>query len=277
MNIQSQLNTILSLSSALICGSAMASTAPAIDITTNIPDTASLLGLAGMYDDAAEVATEKKSPWTGNIGLSLSGNQGSSDSVSFRFSAGATRTTELEEFNINVMYYFEYEDSVQKENNGNLAINQLWNLEKNSAWNVFAEGNWLYDATEGYKTRINGYTGVGYKLVNEKDRTVNLKLGAGAQWEYRGNTAIRPQTLLGMNTSWQISKGIKLTASASIANDVENFNHYLATGQMQFEIAIADVQGLALTTGIRDIYNSNPGTDSSFNQLWYWIGVQYSY
>ena len=277
MNIQNQFSTILTLSSALICGNVMASTSPVIDSTTNIPTTASLLGLASMDDDATEVATEEKSPWTGNIGLSLSGNQGSSDTFTFRFSAGATRKTAMEEFNVNVMYYFEYENSVQKENNGNLSINQIWNIEKNSALNVFAEGNWLYDATEGYKTRLNGYTGIGYKLVNEEDRTVNLKLGGGAQWEYRGNTAIRPQTLLGMNTSWQISKGVKLTASASIANDVQNFNHYLATGQMQFEISIADVQGLALTTGIRDIYNSNPGADSSFNQLWYWIGLKYGF
>ncbi|MCH2160284.1 MAG: DUF481 domain-containing protein [Phycisphaerales bacterium] len=245
-----------------------------------MPTASQLLGLPVLQDDDVSPPPgekEAKSPWKGSVGLSLSGNQGTSSSISFRFSTSATRKTDLEEFNINVTYYYEYKNGSRSENNGNLAISQVWNLGPDDPWNIFAQGNWLYDATEGFVSRVNAYGGAGYKAINRKDLTLNLKLGLGAQWEYRENTAVRPQTLLEANNEWQISEGIKFTGSLSIANDVQKFENYLATIKAEFNVEIADIEGLALNVGIRDIYNSNPGADSSYNQLWYWIGLKYGF
>ena len=114
-------------------------------------------------------------------------------------------------------------------------------------------------------------------MVNKKDLRINLKAGLGAQWDYRGNTAVQPQSIFEVTSSWQIMDGLSFTANASIANNVTAFNSYLARGRAQLEAAIKAVKGLALTVGVRDEYDSTPAAGSSFNQLWYWVGLQYNF
>lgn len=254
------------------------SQAESISTPLSIPSAEQLVGIhSALADDVAEATDAEKSPWTGSVGLSLSGNQASTSTFSARFSASATRKTELEEFNISVSYYFEYKDGTQNENNGNLSANQIWNLGADSPWNIFAQGSWQYDATEGYISRVNAYGGGGYKAINEKDVTLNLKLGLGAQWEYRGNTAVRPQSLMEASNTWQISEGIKFTGNVSIANDLQEFEDYLASARAEIDISVAKIDGLSLNLGIRNVYNSNPSAGSSYNQLWYWVGLKYGF
>ena len=250
----------------------------ATQLETVLPSPESLLfAIEGEGQDVPEDIQEEKSPWSGNVGLALNGNSSSTVTLNFRFNAGVKRETTLETFTASIAYLFAYDSGEITDNNGILSVEQVWNLAENSPWNLWLQGSYQYDELEGYVSRITGYGGAGYRVVNEKELTINLKAGLGAQWDYRGNTAIQPQSILQITTDWTIKEGMKFTAEASIANNLTAFNNYLVRARAQLEMAIKSIEGLALTIGVRDEYDSTPSAGSSYNQVWYWIGLQYNF
>ncbi len=265
--------TTLGFAAALLNGPSVVPTYEPLTIT-QIADPEALV--LAIQDDALPEEKEK-SPWSGNIGLALDGSDGSTSSFNLRISAGVKRKTEKETFASDVIYLLQYDDGNIKENNGLFNISQVWNLKPDGPWNMWAQGAWQYDSTEGYRTRITEYSGAGYKAVKKEDLTVNLKAGFGAKWDYRGDTAVVPQVILESTVDWTIADGMSLVGNVSIANDVTEVNSYLARARLEFQAAIKSVKGLAMTAGIRDEYDSTPGVDSSFNQLWYWLGLNYSF
>jgi len=236
-----------------------------------------LFAIGNDVQDVPEDLQEKKSPWSGNVGLALNGNSSSTVTFNFRLNATAKRVTTLETFTASITYYFAYDTGEITDNTGLISVEQVWNLAEKSPWNLWAQGSYQYDETEGYISRLTGYGGVGYRVVNTDDLMINLKAGLGAQWDYRGNTAIQPQSLLQITTDWKIKDGLSFTAEASIANNLTEFNNYLVRARAQLEAAIKSIEGLALTAGVRDEYDSTPSAGSSYNQLWYWLGLQYNF
>ena len=243
-----------------------------------LPSAESLIFAIDKEGDAAlQEEEEAKSPWSGSIGLALNGNSSNTVTFNIMLNADVKRETPMEIFTSSIMYMFKYDGGDVTDNNGLFTISQTWNLAPDSPWNLWVQGSYQYDATEGYISRITGYGGAGYRVVNTKDLKINVKGGLGAQWDYRGNTAVQPQTIFEITSDWSIVDGFKFTSNASIANNVMRYNSYLLRGRAQLEAAIKAVKGLALTVGVRDEYNSTPSAGSSYNQLWYWVGLQYSF
>lgn len=243
--------------------------------TATLPDPASLiLGLPEVLQDTAD-ATEH--PWTGNIGLALNGSKTTTDSLSVRFNVSGTRKTDDDELSMSLVYMIQYADDELSENNGLFELEQLWNCRPDASWNAWVQGSVQFNAMEGYRTRVRTYGGVGYKVVNTDALTVNLKSGLGGRWDYRGNTSIIAQSLLETAIDWTIKDGLTVTATTSIANDLEAFSSYMFGVRVQLEMAVKAVDGLALTLGMREEYDSTPSAGSSSNQLWYWAGLQYGF
>ena len=254
----------------------MSTTGIAAEAVTAIPSPETLL-FAIEGEDLPEETKEEKSPWSGNIGLALNGNSSNTVTFNFMLNASVKRETTMETFTATMSYLFSYDTGEVTDNNGLLTAEQVWSLSENGPWNLWIQGTYQYDDNEGYRSRVTGYGGAGYRVANQKDLRINLKAGLGAQWDYRGNTAVQPQSIFELTSSWQIMDGLSFTANASIANNVTAFNSYLARGRAQLEAAIKAVKGLALTVGVRDEYDSTPAVDSSYNQLWYWVGLQYNF
>lgn len=272
--------TLLHIGLLAICAITPISTASQVaDTVSAMPSPESLLFAIEDADDKLPDAEEEKpkSPWSGSVSLSLSGNSGTNITFNFRFNAQVRRVTPMEIFTANLSYFLAYDSGVLTDNNGLLDASQTWNISANSPWNIWIQGSYQYDENEGYKTRLTGYGGAGYRVVNKDDLKINLKAGFGAQWDYRGNTGVQPQSILEIDCMWAIMDGIKFTSNASIANDVRNLGSYLVRARAQLEVAIKAVKGLALTAGIRDEYDSTPAVGSSFNQVWYWVGIQYNF
>jgi putative salt-induced outer membrane protein YdiY len=241
-----------------------------------LPDVNSLL--LG-FDDAisAQEDADPKSPWSWNLGLALNGSRTTTDSLSFRLSAGGRRQAGLEDLTLNAVYLLQYSDGVVSENNGLFDVEQVWKFAPDDPWNAWAQGAWQFNENEGYRTRLTGYAGIGYQVLDTVAITVNLKAGFGAQWDYRGDTTLHPQSILEVVSDWTIADGLKFTGSTSIANDLTDFASYLLRSRFQFEAAVKAIDGLALTIGVRDEYDSTPAAGSSYNQLWYWVGLQYNF
>ena len=241
-----------------------------------IPEPAMLvLGLEEAIDDAAEDATAN--PWTGNVGLAMNGSRTTSNSLSFRFSAGAERKTDEDQFTMSLLYLTQYADGDLSENNGLFDIEQLWNCSPDAPWNGWVQGSTQFNANEGYRTRITTYGGVGYKVLNNEKLTINLKGGLGVKWDYRGNTSVVAQSICEAAAHWTLDEGLVLTSASSIANDLDSVSSFLLRIRVQLEAALKAIDGLSLTIGIRDEYDSTPSAGSSYNQLWYWAGLQYNF
>ena len=265
--------TTLGFAAALLNGPSVADAYETFSIA-QIADPKTLVMAA--VDDSP-IKEEEKNPWSGNFGLGLDGSDGSTSTFNLRISGGIKRETPEETFSSDIVYLLQYDNGTIKENNGVFDINQVWNLDPTGPWNIWAQGTWQYDSTEGYRTRITGYSGAGYKAIRKEDLTLNLKGGVGAKWDYRGNTAVVPQAIIETTIDWKIRDGLSLAGSASMANDVTDLNSYLLRARIEFKAAIKSVKGLAMTAGIRDEYDSTPSADSSYNQLWYWLGLDYSF
>lgn len=241
----------------------------------SLPDPASLI--LGLSEVLQETAEETKSPWTGNVGLSMNGSNTTSDSLSVRFNTSGTRKTDDDQLSMSLVYMIQYFDNELSENNGRFDVEQLWNCSPDAAWNAWVQGSVQFNANEGYRTRVRSYGGLGYKVINNEALTINFKGGLGGRWDFRGNTSIIAQSIIETDVNWAIDEGLTFTSSASIANDLDEFSSYILGVRVQLEMAIKAVDGLALSLGVRDEYDSTPSLGSSYNQLWYWAGLQYSF
>lgn len=270
------LNT-LGLAAALLNAPNLTSPSDSFSIAQIIDPKAIMMSLEEDAITKEEEEEEEKNPWSGSLGLGVNGSDGSTTTFNLRISGAVKRETPEETFTSDVVYLLQYDDGNIKENNGVFNINQVWNLDPTGPWNIWAQGTWQYDSTEGYRTRITGYSGAGYKAIKKEDLTVNLKGGFGAKWDYRGDTAVVPQVFIETTVDWKIRDGLSLAGNASMANDVTALNSYLFRTRIEFKADIQSVKGLAMTLGIRNEYDSTPSADSSYNQLWYWLGLNYSF
>ncbi len=262
---------------SLILAAPLLATAPP-PTTTPIDPTALVLGIHDDADAGADAAAEEKSPWTGSLGLGLTLSRTTTNTLGFNFDAAANRVDEMSNWNSSFKYIYNEDDDVVQDNYA-IAQSEYDRLfSKGGLWNWFAQTSYQYNQTESYRQRFKGFGGLGYFLSRTDQITWNLKAGAGASWDQRSNLeGWTTRALLGTNWKWAIADGIGFEGNASIENQLEDFDQYLAVVELRVNVALKAMENLNLYVSLRDEYSSDPGPGDSWNSLWVTMGFTYGF
>ncbi len=226
--------------------------------------------------DEEAAAKAAKQAWQVFLSLAFAGAWNTDDELSVRAGFGARKETDSSRFNFNLEYYLRTLNSATTDNNLLLQALQEWFFQ-GAPWLLFAQGTYQYDQSESWEHRFSVYGGPGYKLIDSDTMRLTLRLGAGATYEI-GTEDWSPQVLLAEDFNWQITKRQRLTVDSSIAPNVTDPVDFLLTVQAEYALAVDDTKkGLALTMGVRDIYDNRPAGDSSGNDLRVYAGLRYDF
>ncbi|MBL9150528.1 MAG: DUF481 domain-containing protein [Phycisphaerae bacterium] len=214
--------------------------------------------------------------WRYYASIAFAGEFSSTDEVSIRAAAGATYETKPFQMRFDGEYYFRTLDGATTDNN--LLINgiQEWTLGE-TRWLFFAQEQYQYDEFQSWEHRVSLYGGPGYRLIQSDAMDLTIRGGFGATYEV-GVDDWRPQALLAEDFSWQFTKRQKITINSSIAPNVSDLSDYLLQGAVEYALAVGETRrGLALTLGLRDIYDSSPPEGSTHNDLRVYGGLRYDF
>ena len=207
--------------------------------------------------------------WKGNVALGLNGASGNTERFNLRGEVSGTRDTEHMTTTASALYTYATDDGQKSENRALLAARNDWKLG-DSPWMVFAEGSIEYDEFKDWDWRVAGAGGVGYAFIRNDRTTLIGRAGLGLSREIGGtDNTIRPEGLLGLDLSHQLTERQLLTASTTIYPDLDETGEYRAVSNAAWEIMIDPEVNMSLRLGIEDRYDSTPGSGFKKNDFAY--------
>ncbi|MDG1838660.1 MAG: DUF481 domain-containing protein [Phycisphaerales bacterium] len=233
-----------------------------------------LVDSGGRSDQAGRPPAPPKptpSPWTGSIGAALTASKAVTSTYNMRLSGSLNHKSADSATSLSISYYLNSSAGVITDNDLLARGDHNW-LRKESNWELFVQSTYQYDEFEAWAHRVSPYGGVGYRIVDEEDLKFTIKSGGGLTWEQNAGI-VRPQVLLEFESSWTIDESQSIAGYSSIAPDVNNPADYLATIKWDWRIRLGKTSPLALSIGVRNIYDSMPGAGENHNDFKAWAGV----
>lgn len=228
---------------------------------------ASDTGTAEADEQATPAVPEGKAPepkvlWDTKLTIGFGYTAGNTQNANFNGSIVSTREVkDKTKLTMDAAYFYTEADEKSTQNSFTAGVHNDWYLDER--WTVFAQGRFDYDEFKSWRYRVTGHAGVGYKLIMEDGFTLTPRVGVGASKEFGSdNNAIKPEGLVGLDLDWKISERQSLKASTTYYPDLSDIGEFRWTNSVSWNMLIDQADGLSLTVGLLDEYESNidPGT-----------------
>jgi putative salt-induced outer membrane protein YdiY len=215
--------------------------------------------------------------WEGNVALGLNGSSGNTDNLNLRASFDAKRTTEQIETTVLALFEYAQEDSEDTENRFLIGARNDW-LFPDSPWRFFVEGSYELDEFQDWDSRLSGFAGFGYEFINDDKTLLIGRVGAGGSQDYGGEDEdFRPEGLLGLEFSHQISERQKITALTRLFPDLDDTGEYRWNTMAKWQITVDPDLNMNLNVGVENRYDSQPGGDDEKNDFSYFVTLGWSF
>lgn len=228
--------------------------------------------------------------WSGSADLGVNGTTGNSELFNLRFNTLARRKSKGNDFTTDFLYQLARQDGLTT------ARQALWNardevLFAGTPWSLFGALNLEYDRLREYDFRVGVYSGVGYTVIDDSDRTFKLRAGAGAVREFvtsnslivaANPTAPRPgdrwvpEFVFGYDFRYRLTERSSFLSVLDYYPRVDDFSQYRVRVRAAYENLLDPEMGLILRLGVQDRYDSDPGR-AKRNDLSYFstVGVKF--
>lgn len=213
--------------------------------------------------------------WSLIIGTAFGYVNNVNDELNVRLSAQAEHNSEFARLRIDSAYFLNSANNVIIDNDVMVGTTQDW-FFPGSDWSVFAKGTYQWDQFESWEHRLSGYLGPGYKLVDSEDLAIDLRIGAGATYEYT-NSQIFPEALFSIEWNWAIDDRQRFNGTSSYAPDVTNFDQYRISLNAEWNFRLQKEKGLSFYIGVRNMFQSIVEEGSTNNDLRLFGGVKYEF
>ena len=222
-------------------------------------------------------ASEPDVVWTREFEAGLRGSSGNTERLNFDAGLLLKREDAKGIFTFDTSYYYAEDDGTETANRFDANVRNEWKLES-PRWTIFAQGSYLYDEFQDFDYRIAGGAGVGYKLIDEEDTSLNLRAGFGVSAEF-GDTADEdpiPEAILGAEFRHNFNENNRILAATELFPNLEDGGEFRAISSAAWEIDIDRANGLAFRIGAEHRYDSLV-QDADKSDLDYFARVVYSF
>ena len=229
---------------------------------------------ASEKQDTIESLTEPDT-WTFVLGTAFGYVQNVNSEINLRLSAQAEHTSDFARLRIDSAYFLNSTNDTIVDNDLQLSSVQDWYFPS-LEWSIFASAAYQWDAFEEWEHRLSGYLGPGYKLVEREDLAIDLRVGAGATYEY-GLSQTLPEALLSFEWSWEIDDRQRLNGVCSYLPDLTRIDQYRLQLNGEWNFRLQKEEGLSFYVGVKDEYQSMVSEGSTNNDLRLFGGIKYEF
>ena len=220
---------------------------------------------------------EPKVIWDTKITIGFGYTAGNTKTANFNGAIVSTReVVDKSKLTMGAAYFYSSDNEETSQNSFTAGLTNDWYLD--DRWLAFADARYDYDEFRSWRHRINGHAGVGYRLIKEDDFTLTPRIGVGASKEFGGDSnKIIPEGLAGVDLAWKISKRQSLTASTYYYPDLSDIGEFRWVSAIAWNMQIDQADGLSLTVGMLDEYESNIGPGTKHNDFKLFGGVTFDF
>lgn len=228
----------------------------------------------GAEAQAAAPEAKDEDNWKGALEFGLNGSSGNSELVNLRFGARAKRETAETILNLSASYKFAKEDGNETENRFFALAQNDW-LAQESPWSWFLRGEFEMDEFTDYDWRLAGFTGPGYRFIDNDTTSLFGRLGVGGAYEESGpRDGFTPQAFAGLDLAHDFNERTRLVAAVEIFPNLEDTGEFRSRENAALEVDLAEAW--AFRIGAEHRYDSDPG-DADRNDVDYFVTLVYSF
>ncbi len=213
--------------------------------------------------------------WTFVLGTAFGYVQNVNTELNVRLSAQAEHTSEFARLRLSGAYFLNSSNDTIVDNDFLFNTTQDW-FVPDSDWSIFVTGTYQWDAFELWEHRISGYIGPGYKLVDRPGLSLNMRIGAGATYEY-GIPQTLPEALLSLEWIWEVDDRQSLNGVMSYVPDFTMIEQYRLEFNGEWNFRLQKEEGLSFYMGVRNQFQSIVPKGSTKNDLRLFGGVKYEF
>lgn len=215
--------------------------------------------------------------WDFSVEAGLNGSTGNTERVSFRGGVGAERLTKTMETRLGFVYQYARDDGEATEHRASLDGRNDW-LFHDSPWRLFALARFEYDQFQDWNTRLSGFIGPGYELIDNDRTLLLLRAGIGGNYRWGGDDeGFTPEALIGADFTHQISERQKIFLTGEVYPNLEDGGEFRALARGGWEILVDPEMDMTLKLGFEDRYDSNPGSGAKENDLDYFLALVFKF
>lgn len=223
-------------------------------------------GQDGSTVEEAEDAAPQTYPWDLELSLGLNGSRGSTDSDNLRAGFKASQETNRNIFNLSLTYKYANEDSSDTENRFTALARNDWKLGDDSPWSVFVEGSHEYNKFQNFENRVSGAAGLGYKIIDDENATLQARVGAGYTYSFGNVNDGYANGLVGLDFETKVTENQSLVTSVTYYPNFDEIDEYRLVSSAAYQIDLNDDGNLSLRLGVENRRDTlaDPESDTDY-------------
>lgn len=218
--------------------------------------------------------------WNREVKAGVSGAEGNSQNLNFRLSFHADYEDENDRWLYDMVYRAAKSDGSTTENQFYAALTKDWLLPGEDYF-YFATGQWDWDQFEDWDSRLSGFLGGGYQLLDDETWNIRGRAGVGGNQTFGGSVnsdEFTPEALFGVEADYVISDKQNITFSNYIFPSLEEFiDDFRNVTTLEYNIAIDQDKGMDLSLGMANEYDSAAPATSKKNDFTYYITLGWKF
>jgi len=228
---------------------------------------------------APEAAGPPPNPWKFKFVLALSGASGNTENLNVSTILTGENKKPTNEFTFDTAFFLATTNGDETDNKFTAGAQNKFLIPGERHF-YFVDGRFDYDNFNSWLYRLTGHGGVGYKLVLPEPLALNGLLGIGFNKEWKSvNDDIQLEGLLGVEGTWNIAKDHSLVFASKYYPILSDFDPYRWrwVNNLAWSWKIDKDNGLSLTAGLTDEYQSEVDADKEHNDLRVYAGVEWQF
>ncbi|MEM8494716.1 MAG: DUF481 domain-containing protein [Planctomycetota bacterium] len=215
--------------------------------------------------------------WDKSVAAGFTGTDGNSETLNIYASIATGYEDEEDRWSVDLKYFRNSTDGEATQNQFKGVVIKDW-LLPDSQWFYWAQGTVQYDRFTDYETRIGGFVGAGYELINDDVHQVLLRAGAGGNYEFGDVNEFTPEAMAGIDWKWSISETQGFTFYNYFYPSLDPaFSEFRNLTGATYEVALAAGKGLKLQLGVENEYNSDVDAGFEENDLKYFGALAFDF
>ena len=216
--------------------------------------------------------------WTGSVEGGLTGSEGNTETLNFRFGVSAERLTDSMETRMNAFYTRGEENGEVTRDRAELFVRNDW-IFKDSPWGFFAQGRLEYDKFQDWDARLALFAGPSYTFIRTERTLLRGRVGAGATINFGADDLddVVPEGLVGLDFRHQLTERQSIFVNTEYLPSFEDFSEFRWNTDAGYEILVDPTVNLFLRLGANHRYNSKPGSGIDKNDLDYFLTVGFRF
>ena len=225
----------------------------------------------GFVDGVIQDAVDN--PWKGSFAAGLNGKTGNSQNVDINSTLNLSRETELNTTTLLASYFYSTND-VATITNRFFGQGRQERKLSNPRFSLFYQAAYEWDEFKAYDYRIALHGGLGLEVFKHEDRSLKLRMGAGASREVGGLADDwTPELQFGGDWERQMTETLKLYANVDYYPNIEDFSDYRLNATTGLEFLVDAQRNINFRLFAFNRYDSTPPAGNVANDLDYGMAI----